>query len=71
MEYQRAFICFFYNSDLEILENEQILIDGITGYSTHNGSRIHALEDNTLLMSTGDAQNQSDSQNVNILTEKL
>ena len=61
---------FSYNSDLEILENEQILIDGITGYSTHNGSRIHALEDNTLLMSTGDAQNQSDSQNVNILTGK-
>ena len=61
---------FSYNSDLEILENEQILIDGITGYSTHNGSRIHALDDNTLLMSTGDAQNQSDSQNVNILTGK-
>lgn len=61
---------FSYNSNLEILENEQILIDGITGYSTHNGSRIHALEDNTLLMSTGDAQNQSDSQNVNILTGK-
>ncbi len=61
---------FSYNSDLQILENEQILIDGITGYSTHNGSRIHALEDNTLLMSTGDAQNQSDSQNINILTGK-
>lgn len=61
---------FSYNSNLEILENEQILIDGITGYSTHNGSRIHALEDNTLLMSTGDAQNQSDSQNINILTGK-
>lgn len=61
---------FTYNSIDDILENEQILIDGITGYSTHNGSRIHALSDNTLLMSTGDAQNQSDSQNINILTGK-
>ena len=61
---------FTYNSIEDVLENEQILIDGITGYSTHNGSRIHALNDNTLLMSTGDAQNQSDSQNISILTGK-
>jgi len=61
---------FTYNSIEDVLENEQILIDGIAGYSTHNGSRIHALNDNTLLMSTGDAQNQSDSQNINILTGK-
>ena len=61
---------FTYNSIEDVLEDEQILIDGITGYSTHNGSRIHALDDNTLIMSTGDAQNQSDSQNINILTGK-
>tara|TARA_S200000501_G_C20785432_1_gene726956 strand:- start:44 stop:1432 length:1389 start_codon:yes stop_codon:yes gene_type:complete len=61
---------FTYNSMEDVLEDEQILIDGITGYSTHNGSRIHALDDNTLLMSTGDAQNQSDSQNISILTGK-
>ena len=61
---------FSYNSTEDVLENEQILINGITGYSTHNGSRIHALDDNTLLMTTGDAQNQSDSQNQNVLTGK-
>jgi glucose/arabinose dehydrogenase len=61
---------FTYNSNQDILENEQYLINGITGYSTHNGSRLHSLDDNTLLMTTGDAQNQSDSQDVGILTGK-
>ena len=36
-----------------------------------NGSRIHALDDYTLLMTTGDAQNQSDSQDTQILTGKI
>ena len=61
---------FTYNILNDALENEQILIDAITGNSTHNGSRIHALNDNTLLMTTGDAQNQSDSQNTYLLTGK-
>ena len=62
---------FTYNQEIDVLENEQILINGITGNSTHNGSRIHALDDKTLLMTTGDAQNQSDSQNTQILTGKI
>ena len=62
---------FTYNSEIDVLENEQILINGITGNSTHNGSRIHALDDYTLLMTTGDAQNQSDSQDTQILTGKI
>lgn len=33
-----------------------ILLDNIVGWSTHNGSRMMILPDNTLLMSTGDAQ---------------
>ena len=62
---------FTYNFNQDVLESEQILIDNITGNSTHNGSRIHALNDNTLLMSTGDAQNQSDSQDASVLTGKF
>jgi len=61
---------FTYNADQDVLENEQYLINGISGYSTHNGSRLHALDDNTLLMTTGDAQDQPGSQDLNILTGK-
>jgi glucose/arabinose dehydrogenase len=39
------------------LVNEVILIDNIIGNTTHNGSRIAILPDNTLIFSTGDAQN--------------
>jgi hypothetical protein len=51
--------------------NEVILIDNIVGNTTHNGSRIAILPDNTLLFSTGDAQNLSLPQNVNQVNGKV
>ena len=62
---------FTYNSNSEMLENEQILLNNINGYTTHIGSRILALEDLTILISTGDAQDQPASQDVNELTGKI
>ncbi len=53
------------------LVNEVILIDNIVGNTTHNGSRIAILPDNTLLFSTGDAQNQAFPQDVNELNGKV
>lgn len=53
------------------LVNEVILIDNIVGNTTHNGSRITILPDNTLLFSTGDAQNQAFPQDVNELNGKV
>lgn len=53
------------------LSNPQILIDNINGNTTHNGARLLFLPDTTLLMSTGDAQNTSYSQNLNVLNGKI
>lgn len=53
------------------LVNEIILIDNIIGNTTHNGSRISILPDNTLLFSTGDAQNQAFPQDLNELNGKV
>lgn len=52
---------FDYNGTA--LENETILIDGIRGNNTHDGSRLLLLSDNTFLMTTGDAQNLAGPQN--------
>lgn len=62
---------FTYNVNSETLENEQILLNNINGYTTHIGSRILALEDLTILISTGDAQDQPASQDVDELTGKI
>lgn len=53
------------------LINEVILIDDIEGNSTHIGARFLMLDDNTLLVSTGDAQNLSSPQNTSSLNGKL
>ena len=53
------------------LVNEVILIDNIVGNTTHNGSRISILSDNTILFSTGDAQNPSLPQDINELNGKI
>ena len=62
---------YTYNINSETLENEQILLNNINGYTTHIGSRILALEDLTILISTGDAQDQPASQDVDELTGKI
>jgi aldose sugar dehydrogenase len=60
---------YTYNNG--ILENEQILLNDIPGNSTHNGCRLLILPDNTLLASTGDAQNLSLPQNTSSLNGKI
>jgi len=53
------------------LVNPTVILDNIIGNTTHNGSRIQILPDNTLLFSTGDAQNQLFPQDVSELNGKL
>ena len=53
------------------LINETTLLDDIPANSTHIGARLQFLPDGTLLMTTGDAQNQPDSQDLNALTGKV
>ena len=49
---------FTFNTSSGMLENVEILLNNINGYTTHIGSRILALNDYTILISTGDAQDQ-------------
>jgi len=53
------------------LSSESVLLQNITGNTTHNGSRLLVLPDNTILMTTGDAQNLSSPQNINNLSGKI
>lgn len=53
------------------LVNEVILIDNIIGNTTHNGSRIAILPDNTLIFSTGDAQNLALPQDTEAINGKV
>ena len=62
---------YTYNQSSGMLETEKILLDNINGYITHIGSRILALDDYTILISTGDAQDQPASQDINELTGKI
>ncbi len=60
---------FTYNGTA--LVNEFILIDNIAANTTHNGSRLVILPDNTILMTTGDAANTANSQNTSTLNGKV
>ncbi|MDD3525591.1 MAG: PQQ-dependent sugar dehydrogenase [Bacteroidales bacterium] len=60
---------FHYNG--ENLTNETVLIEGIAGNSTHDGSRLLFMPDGKLMMTTGDAQNQSLPQNPGSLSGKV
>ena len=60
-----------YNYNGTQLLNELVLIDNIPANNFHNGSRLLMLDDNTLLMTTGDAGNTSLSQNMNSLAGKI
>ncbi|MBI2029865.1 PQQ-dependent sugar dehydrogenase [Candidatus Gottesmanbacteria bacterium] len=60
------------------LSNEVVLIDAIPGASNHNGGRIkfgpastRGEPDNLLYITTGDAQEPSQSQNINSLAGKI
>ncbi len=53
------------------LVNPHILIDSVDADINHNGSRLLFLPDGTLLMTTGDALNTSNSQNLNSKNGKV
>lgn len=62
-------VVFEYEDDE--LMNEVVLIDGIDGNTTHNGSRLLFGPDKKLYMTTGDAQDQPASQDPNSLNGKV
>ncbi|MFM7636549.1 MAG: PQQ-dependent sugar dehydrogenase [Crocinitomicaceae bacterium] len=66
---RERFVKYTYNGST--LTNPVILIDDITGNTTHIGARFQFLSDNTILVSTGDAQNTSLPQNLNSLSGKI
>jgi glucose/arabinose dehydrogenase len=63
-------VYYEYDAEQDALINETVIIDGIDGNSTHIGCRLLAVDNTTLLITTGDAQNWNASQNVNALTGK-
>lgn len=60
-----------YTFDGTNLINPVVLIEDITGNTTHIGARFQFLPDNTLLVSTGDAQNTSLPQDTGSLSGKV
>lgn len=60
-----------YEYDGSSLINPLVLIDDIPGNNTHDGSRLQILPDYTLLMTTGDAQDQAAAQNTSSLNGKI
>ena len=60
-----------YTYDGTSLVNPVTLIEEITGNTTHIGARFQFLSDNTLIVSTGDAQNTSLPQNLSSLSGKV
>lgn len=63
-------VYYEYDSNLDQLINEVVLLDGLDGNSTHIGCRLMALNDLTMLITTGDAQDWDASQDINELTGK-
>ncbi len=54
-----------------ILSHEVVIVDGIPGASTHDGGRIKFGPDKYLYITTGDAQNPSQSQDLDSLAGKI
>ena len=67
-------VYYEYDAGLDQLVNEVVLLDGLDGNSTHIGCRLMALDDLTMLITTGDTSpNQPyliTSQDLNELTGK-
>lgn len=53
------------------LKDEQIIVDRIPGASNHNGGRIKFGPDGFLYITTGDAENPSQAQDINALGGKI
>ena len=67
---EERIVRFEYDFDNDILTNELIMVDGIDGATTHIGCRLLAVDNTTLLATTGDAQNWIASQDETALTGK-
>jgi len=63
-------VCYEYDENTDQLINEVVLLDGLDGNSTHIGCRLMALDDLSMLITTGDAQDWDASQDLNELTGK-
>ena len=63
-------VCYEYDQNMDQLINEVVLLDGLDGNSTHIGCRLMALDDLSMLITTGDAQDWDASQDINELTGK-
>tara|TARA_B100000886_G_scaffold329009_1_gene277954 strand:+ start:1798 stop:3348 length:1551 start_codon:yes stop_codon:yes gene_type:complete len=63
-------VYYEYDFDNDALINETIIIDGIDANSTHIGCRILAVDNTTLIVTTGDAQDWMASQDESTLTGK-
>ncbi|MBC6606229.1 PQQ-dependent sugar dehydrogenase [Hymenobacter sp. BT188] len=62
---------YTYNAATTSLSAPLVLLGNIISTTTHSGSRLLILPDRTLLMTTGDAQLRSDSQNPASLNGKI
>jgi len=62
---------YTYNAQTGQLGSALILLDNINGNSTHSGCRLHILDDNTMLATTGDYQNQPSAQSTSSLNGKI
>ena len=63
-------VYYEYDADNDALINEIVIVDGIDGNSTHIGCRLLAIDNTTLLVTTGDAQDWMASQDEMTLTGK-
>lgn len=63
-------VYYEYDADNDALINETIIVDGIDANSTHIGCRLLAIDNTTLLVTTGDAQDWMASQDETSLTGK-
>ncbi len=60
-----------YQWDGNMLHSEVVLLDDIPSSGVHNGSRILITDDQKILMTTGDAGNSGDAQDLEELTGKI
>lgn len=63
-------VAYEYDSANDQLVNEMVLVDDIDANSTHIGCRLLALDDLSMLITTGDAQQWNLSQDVEEITGK-
>ncbi len=67
--YTEKVVRFTYSNNS--LTAEQVLLDQIPANNNHNGSRLMISPDNKLFISTGDAENANNAQNLNSLSGKI